>query len=178
MGPRNNYFIIKRRIFIIPFEYRFTQEEIRPQHEIIAEFSSERSGILSWAVEGARRWFKRRGLKVPKEVLETTREYFLENNLIEQYLTERCTVYDKDDINTVGITDFAKDLYNSYLDFINDLNEDKLGRNQFYSRLEELGYKRAMSSNQQLTFRGIKLRRDLQPESVSANASQRKDLPE
>jgi len=173
---------IKRRIFIIPFEYKFTEEEIRPQYEVVTEFKQERSGILSWALEGARRWFKKQRLTVPQIVLDTTREYFLENNLIEQFLAERCIVHDKTKVETIGITEEAKSLYNAYLEFTNNLNEDRLGRNQFYSRLEELGYKRSMSTQQQLVFRGIKLKEDIatdQQVEVSVNQSKRrKDIPE
>lgn len=183
---QNFDFGIKRRIFIIPFEYKFTAEEIRPQYEVLSEFKQERSGILSWALEGARRWFKRQGLKVPQAVLDTTREYFLENNMIEQFISEHCEVLDKDKPETIGIQEQAKPLYERYLNFVNGLNEDRLGRNQFYSRLEELGYKKGMSSSQQVIFRGIQLKPEpeqMEPErqEVSANQSKnkkRKELPE
>ena len=174
---------IKRRIFIIPFEYRFTEEEIRPQYEVVNDFKQERSGILSWALEGARRWFKKQHLTVPQIVIDTTRDYFLENNIIEQFLAEKCIVHDKTKADTIGLVEEAKSLYTAYLDFTNNLNEDRLGRNQFYSRLEELGYKRSMSNSQQLVFRGIKLKeipQDQSGEEVYVNNSKRRkrDMPE
>jgi len=149
---------IKRRIFIIPFEYTFTPEEIRPQHEIINEFKQERSGILNWALEGTKRWVKQKHLNVPDIVLNTTKEYFLENNVIEQFLLECCSVIDKEQTKTRGITQDAKKLYLAYVDFINTINEPKLGRNSFYNRLEELGYKKEVTPKQQLAFKGLKLK--------------------
>lgn len=173
---------IKRRIFIIPFEYRFTESEIRPQYEVLNDFKQERSGILSWALEGGRRWFKKQHLTVPQLVLDTTREYFLENNLIEQFLAEKCLARNNSVVETIQLVEEAKNLYAAYLEFTNNLNEDRLGRNQFYSRLEELGYKRSMSTSQQLIFRGLKLKEFSQEEDTEssyANTSKRRnrDLP-
>ena len=141
---------IKRRIFIIPFEYIFDDSEIRPQHEVIDEFKAERAGIFNWALEGAERWLKNKSLTVPDAVKETTRKYFLENNVIEQFLTECCI------INEYKYTG-AKELYAEYLDYVLSMNEERMGRNSFYSRLEELGFKRFSSSTQQLEFKGLQL---------------------
>lgn len=146
---------IRRRIFIIPFEYIFNEREIRPQHEVLEEFRQERSGILNWALEGAQRWFKHKGLKVPDIVADTTKEYFLESNLIEQFIAEKCIT---GEVAQGGVFEEAKSLHHAYNAFADSLNEDRLGRNQFYRRLEELGFRRGQSSQQQLIFRGIKLK--------------------
>lgn len=148
---------IRRRIFIIPFEYTFSEKEVRPQHEVLDEFKQERSGILNWALEGAQRWFKNKRLTVPQIVSDTTQEYFLESNLIEQFINERCIVADDSKPETIGIGEEAKLLHAAYNQYADLLNEDRLGRNQFYKRLEELGFRRSMSAQQALMFRGIKL---------------------
>lgn len=142
---------IKRRIFIMPFEHIFSKKDMRPQYEVIEEFKSEQSGILNWALEGAQRYFKNKKLTVPKIVMDTTREYFLESNIIEQFINERCAIGDK-------INAEAKDILNAYYQYTDAINEERLGRNQFYKRLEELGYKRAVSASQSIIFKGIALK--------------------
>jgi putative DNA primase/helicase len=169
----NNYDLgIKRRLFIIPFEYTFSGNDIRPQHEVLNEFKSETSGILNWALEGAQRWFNEKKLSVPQIVLNTTNQYFMENNIIEQFLNERCQV-SKDKSPAGGFYTDAKALYTEYLDYVSNQNEDRLGRNSFYMRLEELGYKREISKQQKLSFRGIKV---VKNESVNAK-KETIDLP-
>lgn len=166
---------IKRRIFIIPFEYTFTKEEIRPQYEVIEDFKLERSGILNWALEGARRWFKNKRLAVPQAVLDTTQKYFLENNIIEQYLNDTCILFDKNKPNAIPLFDEAKTLYQTYLDYTNLVNEERLGRNQFYMRLEELGYKRdTLPGTGQLIFRGLKIKTGKEEITNSNNGTNKK----
>lgn len=163
---------IKRRIFIIPFEYTFKPEEIRPQHEILEEFKAERAGIFNWALEGAQRWFNNKKLEVPQVVKDVTFKYFLENNVIEQFITECCLVTDKDDYKTFTYAEESKALYQAYLDYIITMNEERVGRNNFYNRLEELGYKRETRSDQSIIFRGIKLKKN---SNKSVNKTE--DLP-
>lgn len=167
----NNFdYGIRRRIFIIPFEYTFSEKEIRPQYEVIEEFKKERSGILNWALEGAARWFKQKKLNVPQIVSDTTQKYFLENNVIEQFLQEHCVLYNKDNEATYGINEESKKLYQEYIEYVNGLNEERLGRNSFYNRLEELGYKREVSPSKQIVFKGLKLK-----ENSNSNNSQERE---
>lgn len=148
---------IQRRLFIIPFEYVFQESEIRPQHEVLKEFEEEKSGILTWAIEGAKRWIKRKKLLIPQVVSEATSEYFLENNLIAQFLLDSC-ITKEDNPTNASLMEEAKNLYQAYIAFTDRLNETRLGRNHFYKKLEELGYKRTMSSQQALSFKGVKLK--------------------
>jgi hypothetical protein len=71
----------------------------------------------------------------------------------------------KDKSSAGGFSTDAKNLYAEYLDYVSNQNEDRLGRNSFYMRLEELGYKREISSQQKLSFRGIKV---IKNESVNS----------
>jgi putative DNA primase/helicase len=161
---------IKRRLFIIPFEYLFTDEEIRPQYEVLEDFKAERSGILNWALEGARRWYKNKSLSVPTAVLMMTKQYFLDNNIIEQFLLDRCDTGNSEDL--IG----AKELYDYFVEYLNTVNaqEERLGRNTFYNRLEELGYKRLNVSTNAAQFIGIKLSESLVSNNGNGKLSTKK----
>lgn len=127
---------IKRRFKIIPFNYKFTQEEIRPQSEVMQEFKNEAAGILEWALEGARRWIKRgKRLDVPMEVNMETQKYFMDSNIVSQFLDFTCN---KTKFKSVD----AQELYNMYKTFAVDNGESDMGRNKFYQRLSELEFKR------------------------------------
>lgn len=155
---------IRRRIYIIPFEYIFNENEMRPQFEVLEEFKAERSGILNWALEGARRWFKNKRLIVPDIVQDTTRKYFMENNMIEQFISDMLIVYSKDSPEYDNYIE-AKTLYTAYLEYCNSSNEEKLGRNQFYNRMEELGYKKEINKKTTyLSFKGIGFKNKKSPD--------------
>ena len=47
---------IWRRIRLIPWEYRITDAERRPQDEVVAELTSEGPAILNWLLAGLRDW--------------------------------------------------------------------------------------------------------------------------
>jgi len=136
----NNFDIgIRRRFHIIPFNYRFRQDEIRPQSEILNEFEAEDSGILSWCIKGAERWYRRGKLSIPIEVEEETQKYFKESNIIEQFLDDLCVLSPAEKCP-------ALDLFNEYFKYSNENHEQPMGRNKFYGRLEELGFTRSRDS--------------------------------
>ena len=58
---------IWRRIYLVPFTVTISEEQKRPQEEMMGEFIGEISGILNWALEG---WkdYRENGLHVPAEV--------------------------------------------------------------------------------------------------------------
>ena len=50
-----------------------------------------RSGILSWALEGCRRW-QHEGLRAPPQVRAATEEHRPESDVVGTFLEERCLI--------------------------------------------------------------------------------------
>ena len=78
---------IWRRIPQLPFLQKiiggnknFREEKLIP----------ELSGILNWALEGLQAYWEQQGLNPPKEVLEATKEYRDDMDLVGSWIEERC----------------------------------------------------------------------------------------
>ena len=78
---------IWRRVKLIPFDWQVPEE--KKDEDLINKLKSELSGILNWALEGYKNW-KRDGLVVPDAVENATNEYRETEDLIGQFISERC----------------------------------------------------------------------------------------
>ena len=80
--------------------------------ELEASLMAEWPAILHWMIEGCLDW-QENGLVRPQSVVDATAEYFDDQDLVAQWLNEKCTV---DPGNT---TRWAKtgDLFKSWKDF-------------------------------------------------------------
>ena len=84
---------IWRRIKLIPFEVNSPKEKVDKnlKYKLRQEFPQ----ILAWAVEGCMKWQKEGGLHEPTCVLEATKDYKQEMDLIAGFV-EQCIVIDYD----------------------------------------------------------------------------------
>lgn len=96
---------IWRRVRLVPFDYYFEPggDKIKGYKEYLF---NELPGILRWAVEGCLRWQKE-GLVEPQRVIDATRAYRCEMDIVGSFLDECCVVGEQ---YRVGSTE----LYNSY----------------------------------------------------------------
>jgi putative DNA primase/helicase len=78
---------IWRRIMVIKFPVTIP-EELRDR-DLSTKLAAEAAGIFNWALQGYRAW-KTGGLKPPSEVTEATQTYRCENDLIGQFIEDRC----------------------------------------------------------------------------------------
>jgi len=78
-----------QRVHVIPFTqtFRDTEREQKGLREFFAD-QKQLKGIFQWAVDGCLAWQKE-GLKPPASVTTTTRQYFADADLFEQFLNER-----------------------------------------------------------------------------------------
>ncbi len=78
-----------QRVHVIPFTqtFRDTDREQKGLREFFAE-PTQLKGIFQWAVDGCLAWQKE-GLKPPASVTATTKQYFADGDLFEQFLDER-----------------------------------------------------------------------------------------
>jgi putative DNA primase/helicase len=106
---------IWRRIYLIPFTVTISEEQKRPQEELMKEFKGELSGILNWALEG---WsdYRRNGLQIPAAVKNATSEYKSESDTMAAFISEKCVK------NTVAKVHTTK-LFQSFKEWAKENNE-------------------------------------------------------
>lgn len=78
---------MKRRFNLIPFVKVPKNKNLQLEQDLKAEWP----GILRWMIEGCLDW-QRNGLVRPDVVIASTNEYFSEQDLMSQWLEERCDV--------------------------------------------------------------------------------------
>lgn len=122
-----------RRVKLIPFERYFRPEE--RDHHLGDALLDEKTGILTWAVEGARRWYAS-GLNDPKVIVNATSEYRETSDALAGFLPG---VFIKDP--AAPLID-GKMLFEEYLKWADEENlpaKDRWTRRTFYGSLEERG---------------------------------------
>lgn len=78
---------IWRRIRMIPFEFRVTQQN---EDKFLGEkLKKEMAGIFNWAIEGVKKW-QRNGLQTPQVILDATGTYQDEEDDIGNFIKDYC----------------------------------------------------------------------------------------
>ena len=76
---------MRRRIHIVPF----TRKPAVRDSELSDKLRAEYPGILAWMLHGCARWQKE-GLQPPESVLAQTAQYFEGEDLVGQWIQDRC----------------------------------------------------------------------------------------
>lgn len=77
-----------RRLVIVPFDYQIPVDERDPEF-VSKLIQEEGQGVLNWIVEGAQKYLNE-GLKVPKSILQATRQAQSDMDVIGQFLSQEC----------------------------------------------------------------------------------------
>jgi putative DNA primase/helicase len=122
---------IWNRIRLIPFEVTIPKAEQIPQREMMANLRAELPGILRWAAD-ALPYVREHGIGVSDKVAQATRAYRLEQDVLANFIDERCAV--AEDNRVAGSV-----LYASYINWCTEAQEQPLSRNMFGRGLTERG---------------------------------------
>ena len=123
---------IWRRIYLIPFEVTIPDEK-KIQFEVMLNLLyEERNGIFRWILDGAKTW-KKHGLMPPDRVVQATKEYRNESDVLNEFFDE-CCVIDEDSIVA------SADLYRIYTIWCDKNGERKFTRRQLAARMVKQGY--------------------------------------
>ena len=95
----------RRRFNIIPF----TRKPAVPDPQLEEKLRAEWPSILRWMIEGCLDW-QQNGLVRPASVMEATEAYFAEQDLMAQWLAEKCDVRQGD----TKLWDRTTDLFESW----------------------------------------------------------------
>jgi len=105
-------FAFWERVHLVPFELSFVERPCenfneRPADKYLQEkLKAEAPGILAWLVRGCLEW-QRQGLNPPAVVIDATREYRRDEDLLGHFLNECC--YEEP-----GTESTAKELYDRF----------------------------------------------------------------
>jgi len=121
---------IWRRIRVIEFLRRIPENQRDPN--LSEKLAAEAPGILNWALEGYRAW-KIEGLSPPPEVTEATSSYRHDNDLIGQFIEDRC-------FEDPAAKSMSKSLHDGYLRWCNENSYTAMAINTFAKELNRKGY--------------------------------------
>ena len=120
---------IWRRIKLVPWLNKVAEED--KDHDLGAKLAAERSGILTWAVQGCLEW-QRTGLSEPAEVTEAGAEYRSESDVLGAFFESQC-VFEADARFS------CKYLRKAYETWCEDMGHRSVGARILGRRLRERG---------------------------------------
>jgi putative DNA primase/helicase len=151
---------IWRRLRLIPFMVQIGDEEKDPQ--LPAKLEAEAAGILAWCVRGYRMW-KAQQLGNAGEVIEATKEYRADQDLIALFLSD-CT-----DAEAGSFTSSAE-LYRAYEKWCVDSGEKPWTGRALSNAMVERGYSTGRRA-QVRGFVGLKVRQQSRASQVALAGS-------
>lgn len=140
---------IWRRMRLVPFEHQIETpdpsiEQFMREHELF--------GILAWAVEGSRLWYRER-LPLPPSVKLATEQYREDEDVLGQFLNSCCE-------NCSDAEVLASDLYARYRGWATDqgmIEREILTQTRFGRELSSRGFARKRNGNGQVVRTGLSL---------------------
>jgi putative DNA primase/helicase len=124
---------MQRRVLIVPFDCKPAE----PDQHLVQALAEESSGILRWAIDGAKDWYTS-GLVMPKAITDATSRYFDEQNMFGQWLDECCVV----DPGNRNIMERSTELFASWHKFAEQHGEEAGTQKDFNERLHFKGFVR------------------------------------
>jgi len=121
-----------RRLQLIPFTVTIPPE--RQDRNLRSKLIAEGPGILNWALAGLHTW-REKGLAPPEAVLAATRAYQAEQDVVGDFLADRCTVSS----NGTQAAVEKKVLYEAYAAFCRDAGTEPVSARTFNTRIAERG---------------------------------------
>ena len=79
---------MRRRLCMVPFN----NKPATPDKTLPAQLRDQAGGILRWAMEGFEKWAKAGGLKPPEKILQATKAYLDEQDIVGAWLQDCCQV--------------------------------------------------------------------------------------
>lgn len=119
-----------RRVKLIPFEVVIPPKERDKQ--LLSKLEAELPGILNWALEGCKAW-QEGGMGICKTVDAATEEYREDNDILIDFLDDRCTVAEHESVK-------SSELYNEYKAWCEATGERTWAQRGFTKYLKDKGF--------------------------------------
>lgn len=119
------------RLILVPFmvEIRHTARDRKGYAELMKH---EWPGILRWMIDGCLAW-QEEGLVRPKAVVDATKEYHEESDILGAFIRERCEV-------GPNLHEMATPLYMGWVDWAKSKNEKVVAYKEFRQQMIERNY--------------------------------------
>jgi putative DNA primase/helicase len=121
---------MRRRFNIVPF----THQPEKPDLDLSRKLRREWPGILRWMLDGCLDWRANR-LTRPNVVLQATREYFADQDLLGQWLDRDCFIEIGNRLRWTGSTE----LYNSWSAFAREADQKPGSKKALVDKLKKRG---------------------------------------
>lgn len=138
----------KRRFNVVPF----TRKPANPDKNLPEKLRAEYPGILRWMLDGCTRW-RTSGLSRPAIVTQATAEYFADQDLFGQWLSECCNV----NLSLREMFEPGKALYGSWREFAEKGGEQPGSTKSFAHKMRARGILSDRTGRQRL-FRFVSLK--------------------
>ena len=130
-APAND-FAFWRRVLLIPFTLSFVdvpeRDHERPADKSLPDqLKEEAPAILSWLVQGCLKW-QRDGLAPPKSIVDATEEYKREEDLLADFLDEKCHIDPKSEIPATDLYDAFKEWFSENVSKRSQFSQKKFGK--------------------------------------------------
>lgn len=112
---------IWRRIHLIPFTTAIPPEKI--DRHLKYKLAAEMTGICRWAIDGCL-LYQQEGLKMPRAVMDSVREYRREMDVISAFIEDKCTV-------GAQLSVQSTQLYAAYCNWASNGNEYTMSNTKF-----------------------------------------------
>jgi putative DNA primase/helicase len=145
---------MERRFLLVPFTATFSGDAADPG--LLDRLKGEADGILAWMIGGAVDWWMT-GLQVPPKVSRASADYMAEQDDVQQFIDERCTI----DASNRGAK--SLDLYRAHCLWKRTRNEPQPSHQTFSERMKLKGFS-SRKSNGVMVWNGIALRDVAEPE--------------
>jgi putative DNA primase/helicase len=139
----------RRRFNLVPFMHK----PPAPDRELEQKLKSEWPAILRWAIEGCLDW-QANGLVRPSSVVKATSDYFSDQDLLGQWLTDEC---DAEPGNRWKVAASAA-LFASWSTYAIRAGEKLGSRKSFAEELERRGFEKRKGSGGVREFLGLRLK--------------------
>jgi putative DNA primase/helicase len=140
---------IWERIRLVPFIVQIPPKE--RDKKLDDALQAELPGILAWAVRGCLDWQQRGDLEPPPEVLNATKEWQDESDVIGRFLAERCVMLRQAQVR-------AQPLWDAYKAWCETNGETWEKQTAFGIKLGERGFEKKQSHG--IVYMGLGLRSD------------------
>lgn len=146
---------IKRRLHLVPFTV--TIPDYQRDDKLAEKLAEEYPQILQWMIEGCESW-SAHGLRAPQEVVDATANYIEGEDVIGEWLEERC--------EQQGETE-RPIAYRNYKAWVEGRGERAWSGKAFWAALEERGFDLHKSHGKRLIL-GLSLRQTVPEEAPPA----------
>ena len=147
---RGDDYAVWRRIRLIPFNATFNEQE--RDGKLSGKLMAELPGILNWALQGCLAW-QREGLTPPAEVLEATKLYRNEMDIVQSWIDECCVL-------NVNAKAKASDLFENYKKWGEATRVYVMNQPKFLRKLVEHSFEKKHTTVQSVNgvfFKGLGL---------------------